>query len=120
MEDKLKEIYQKMYQYMISGNTMALSEMMCDDFTLTHMTGERQNRNQYMEYIRKGILCYFSETTDSIDIKSTENTAMLIGRSRVESSVYGGGKHTWRLQLELDMCNMGGRWLIRAITASTY
>ena len=36
------------------------------------------------------------------------------------AAVYGGGRHTWRLQLIFHLVKREGRWLFSAASASTY
>ena len=46
--------------------------------------------------------------------------ATLRGRSRVNAAVFGGGRHTWRLQLSFRLVKHNGRWQFTAASASTY
>ena len=49
-----------------------------------------------------------------------EQIARLIGRSRVNAAVYGGGRHTWPLQMDSKLERIGGQWKITWTKASTY
>ena len=49
-----------------------------------------------------------------------EQIARLIGRSRVNAAVYGGGRHTWPLQMDSKLKRIGGQWKITWTKASTY
>lgn len=48
------------------------------------------------------------------------DTARMIGRSRVNAAVYGGGRHTWRLQMDSQLCKIDGKWLVTYSRASMY
>ena len=104
MDDQklLAECYYTMYQGMIQKDAVLLDGVLDDSFALLHMTGMCQSKKQYIEAIVNGTLNYYSEQTDAVDITVTGNTARLVGQSRVTAAVFGGGKHTWRLQLAME------------------
>ena len=57
---------------------------------------------------------------EQMDIKVDGNHATLTGRSRVNAAVFGGGRHTWRLQLYFQLSKRDGHWLFTNAKASTY
>ena len=118
--ENLEKLYTEMYQHMISKDISQLSEILDDSFILVHMTGMKQDKQEYLKAIADGTLNYYSETTEKVNIKINENKASIIGQSRVNAAVFGGGRHTWRLELDIDLINKDGRWLITEARASTY
>jgi len=117
---QIEQLYERMYRAMIEKDTAALRPMFADDFYLVHMTGTRQNRQQYLEAIADGTLNYYSCQTEQLDITVDSDSATLTGRSRVLAAVYGGGKHTWRLQLTFRLRRETDGWRFTYSTASTY
>ena len=122
MDDKrqIEALYQQMYNAMVEKDTVTLDEVHADEFVLTHMTGVRQSKYAYIRAIADGTLNYYSAEHEQMDIKIDGNRATLTGRSRVVAAVYGGGRHTWRLQLTFRLVKREGRWLFSAASASTY
>lgn len=59
-----------------------------------------------------------SQSTDQQLIQ--ELYATLTGRSRVTAAVFGGGRHTWPLQLRFQLVKRDGQWLFTEARASTY
>ena len=57
---------------------------------------------------------------DEISITVNGTTAEMTGRSRVNAAVYGGGRHTWRLQMKSKLTKNDGRWQFLESKASTY
>jgi len=49
-----------------------------------------------------------------------KDKATMTGRSRVNAAVYGGGRHTWRLQIKSTLVKKNGRWLFVEQRALTY
>ena len=117
---QIEQLYERMYRAMIEKDTVALRPMFADDFYLVHMTGTRQDRSQYLEAIADGTLNYYSCQTEQLEVAIEGDRATLTGRSRVLAAVYGGGKHTWRLQLTFKLRKQDGRWQFTYSTASTY
>ena len=109
-----------MYKHMINKDISGLEKLLDDSFVLVHMTGMRQNKQEYLRAIADGTLNYFSEKTENISVRIDGNKAALIGQSRVSATVFGSGRHTWRLELDIDLINQDGQWLMIEARASTY
>ena len=119
-KERIKALYEAMYKAMISKDTIALGNILSEDSVLVHMTGHRQPRQEYLSEIASGTLNYYSVDTDSLDITVNGDSARMIGRSRVDAAVYGGGRHTWRLRMDSQLRKIDGAWKITYSKASTY
>ena len=119
-EQAIRKVYEDMYRAMIAKDTVALGNLLSDDSVLIHMTGHRQPRKEYLAEIAAGVLNYYSVDTDALEITVNGETARMIGRSRVNAAVYGGGRHTWRLQMDSQLRKIDGKWKITLSKASTY
>ena len=111
---KFTNLYNTMYEFMINKDILSLGKMLDDNFVLVHMTGLKQNKKEYLTYIKNGTLNYFSNQTENIII---ESDTKFIGQSKVSAAVFGGGKHTWNLELTIELTENN---LIKKISASTY
>lgn len=119
-KEQIQSLYVAMYKAMMAKDTLALGKLLSDDSVLVHMTGHKQSKQEYLSEIASGVLNYYSVETDSLDIVVNGDTARMIGRSRVNAAVYGGGRHTWRLQMDSELRKIDGKWLIAYSKASTY
>jgi len=119
-KQQIEALYKQMYRAMVEKDTVTLDEQHADEFVLTHMTGMRQSKTQYIRAIADGTLNYYEATHEQIDIRINGNRATLTGRSRATAAVFGGGRHTWRLQLTFHLVKRNGRWLFTDSKASTY
>ena len=122
MDDKelLTQCYHTMYRGMIEKDMELLEESLEESFVLVHMTGMRQTKSQYMDYIANGMLNYYSEKTEHIEIAVDGEQAKLVGQSRVNAAVFGGSKHMWSLQLSMKAVKRNGKWYMTEAVASTY
>lgn len=119
-EQQILALYREMYRYMISKDTASLGKMLSDDFVLVHMTGMRQSKQEYLRAIANGTLNYYSEELDAAPVQIEGDHARIKGQSRVNAAVFGGGRHTWRLQLDITLTHVGDSWILTGAKASTY
>ena len=99
-----------------------IASVLADDYELIHMTGIRQGKRAYINAVLDGTLNYYSIAHDSVDVEVSPDggRAAIRGRSRVNAAVFGGGRHTWRLQQDLKAEKRNGAWLLAESRASTY
>ena len=117
---QIEQLYQRMYRAMVEKDIATLDSLHAPEFVLTHMTGMRQSKRQYLGAIADGTLNYYSAVHEHMDIGIDGDKAALTGRSRVTAVVFGGGRHTWPLQLTFDLVKRDGRWLLIGSRATTY
>ena len=117
----LKGFYDDMYKAMIAKDTVALGGMMADSSALIHMTGMRQPRREYLKAIADGTLNYYSCSDSKVNVVIEGDIARMTGCSHVNAAVFGGGRHTWLLRLDIDWeKDREGKWTITEIRASTF
>ena len=106
---------------MIAKDEKSLNDCHSDSFVLVHMTGTHQPKPVYIRSIMNGTLNYYSERTERLDIRMTDdNHADVIGRSEVCAAVYGGGRHTWHLLMQFKATKENGEWRFCHCEVSTY
>lgn len=118
--EEIKELYAKMYEYMINKDKNGLDEVLDESFVLRHMTGLRQSKTVYIDSILDGTLNYYSAIHENIDINIKDENAHLVGDSYVEAAVFGGGKSYWRLRQSIDLIKKNNKWYIISSKASVY
>ena len=119
-KEQIIQLYREMYTAMVNKNRAELERVHDDSFVLVHMTGMRQSKQDYINAIMDGTLNYYAAEHEDMQVEGKDNTAVLIGKSRVTAAVFGGGKHTWRLQLRFQLVKKNGEWRFALASASTY
>ena len=119
-KEKITDCYYKMYSYMIEKDIIALEEILDMSFALIHMTGMNQPKAEFLKYIERGTLNYYSAEHKAISIDIEGDKAYLIGKSLVTAAVFGGRIGTWRLQLDIKFIKREDQWLMTEARASTY
>ncbi len=120
MNEDIKSLYKQMYSAMIEKDEYALERLHDKSFVLVHMTGMRQKKQEYIKAILNGVLNYYSAEHEDIFVLTRNDTAEIVGKSRVNAAVFGGSRHTWRLQLNMRLEKKNGNWLFTYARASTY
>ncbi|WP_294475119.1 nuclear transport factor 2 family protein [uncultured Ruminococcus sp.] len=119
-KEQIIQLYKEMYAAMVNKDRTALERVHDDSFMLVHMTGMRQSRQEYINAIMDGTLNYYSAEHEGLQAEVKGDNAVLVGKSKVTAAVFGGGKHTWRLQLRFQLVKKGGEWRFALASASTY
>ena len=83
----------------------------------TFMLSPADAENSVREALNMG---YRLVDTASLDIRIDGEDAKVIGKSRVTAAVFGGGKHTWRLELTFDLKKRPDGWKFVRAGASTW
>ena len=119
-KERIENCYRQMYRGMVEKNRDVLLEVLDDSFVLVHMTGMRQSKTVFIRAVEDGTLNYYSADHQKISVELHGESAELVGQSAVSATVFGGGRHTWRLQLKLKLIQKEGRWRITEARASVY
>ena len=119
-EQLIEQLYREYWDCMINKDIQGMSEIMIEDYTLMHMTGMRQSRESFFQSVQNGELNYFSAEHDEIIVKIDGDRATMVGKSRVNAAVYGGGRHTWKLRGDFTLVKESGCWKLESSEASTY
>ena len=116
----IRALYRRYWQYMLDRDAEGLRSLMSGDYVLTHMTGLRQSREEFLLGLQDGTFRYYEARHDSIQVTVRGDEAVMIGKSRVLAAVYGGGRHSWRLRGDFTLRKENGVWKLTGSGASTY
>ena len=117
---EIENCYREMYRGMVEKDRRILSEVLDESFVLAHLTGMRQSKEAFIRAVEDGNLNYSSANHQRIEVEAHGDSADLLGQSVVHAAVFGGGWHTWRLQLKLKLVRTNDTWKIKEASASTY
>lgn len=119
-KERIENAYRAMYEAMVKKDRDSLSAVLEDGFVLLHMTGMQQSKDAFIRAVEDGTLNYYSAVHEHFDIAVHGDLAELIGQSVVNAAVFGGGRHTWRLQLACKLKKYNNHWKITEARASTW
>ena len=111
-QEEVLERFIEFQESMIEKNLDMLNEILNDNYTLTHMSGKTQTKQEYIDEIMDGTLNYYKSTIDNPEITIIENTkAIFKANVTLEAKVYGI-KGTWTLHSEQTMEKINDKWYI--------
>ena len=121
-KETCEKLYRDLCEASIRKDADGMAAVLADDYALIHMTGMRQSKRAYIEAVIDGTLNYYSADHESVEARISPDGlhAAIRGRSRICAAVFGGGRHTWRLQQDLKAEKRNGAWLLTESRASTY
>lgn len=119
-EQLIEELYKKYWEYMINKDAEGLRSIMSSDYYLLHMTGVKQSAEVFIKGLLDGTFNYYSADHDEVSVNITGDSAIMVGKSRVLAAVYGGGRHSWRLQGDFTLRKEDDGWKLTSSRASTY
>ena len=96
VESAVRANYAAQRRAMVAGDAEALSALLADDFTLTHMTGYRQPKAEWLADVRSGPMTYHSMDDVQVDVDVFAGAPVLTARTRTAATVWGG-HGTWPL-----------------------
>ena len=110
-EDVLERFIEFQYA-MIERDLEKLNELLEDNYTLTHMSGKTQTKDEYIGEIMDGTLNYYKSIIHNpiITIKEKDK-AILKADVTLDAKVYGI-KGTWTLHSEQTMEKIDGNWFL--------
>lgn len=111
-QEEVLERFIEFQEAMIEKDQDMLNEILNDNYTLTHMSGKTQTKQEYIDEIMDGTLNYYKSTIDNPEITIIENTkAIFKANVTLEAKVYGI-KGTWTLHSEQTMEKINDKWYI--------
>ena len=101
------------FQYaMIEKDLEKLNEILDDSYTLRHMSGKTQTKQEYIDEIMDGTLNYYKSTINNpIIIICEKDKAILEADVTLDAKVYGI-KGIWTLHSEQTMERINDKWYL--------
>jgi hypothetical protein len=106
-------------QAMVDGDAAALGALLTEGFTLTHMTGYRQPKAEWLADVRSGRMTYHAMEDVEVSIDVSGSSPVLTARTRTEATIWGH-HGTWPLQLRIRFTFDGTDWLAASTVASVW
>ena len=119
-KDIIKKMYIELCEASQNKDKNKLNELLARDYTLTHMTGMIQTKEQYINSVMSEELKYYDSIHESIEIKIKDNSATIIDKTKILASPFGMPKSWWTLKQTITLKKVEGKWLITSSIASTY
>lgn len=120
IEAAVRANYESQREAMVTGDVHRLGGLLGDGFTLTHMTGYVQPRQEWLDEIATGSMRYHAMADVALTVSGNDSNPTVTVRTLTDATIWGM-RHEWRLRLRIDFAQDGhGRWLATRTVASTW
>jgi len=110
-EEEVLERFKEFQKAMIEKDYSKLNEIIHDNYTLTHMSGKKQTKKEYINEIMDGTLNYYKSTIINPTITIQDEKAILKADVTLDAKVYGM-KGTWTLHSQQSMKKIDNKWYL--------
>lgn len=118
-EKAIIAVVNKLSELMIARDLNGLKQILDENYTLTHMTGYVQPKDEWVEEVQRESMKYYSVQEVSKTVKMNGDKAEVVDRNLVDARIWGT-RHTWKLQQILQLEKRDGKWIILKSVASTF
>ncbi|WP_061776327.1 nuclear transport factor 2 family protein [Levilactobacillus senmaizukei] len=120
METMILQLYRDYNAAMAVDDVRVLDKLLATDFTLTHMTGYVQPRQEWLAEMSAGTMRYFTSVEERVTVTKTATGWQVVGDNQVAASIHGSGRHTWPLRTVLTIERQTGPWKIQRAVVTMY
>jgi ketosteroid isomerase-like protein len=97
-----------------TANEAALKQILADDLTYTHSTGDTDSKTVFIDNMKTGARKYHKVNHDSMDVRMYGNTAVVTATAQVETSQKGGSVNPAHLRFIHVWVFQNGHWRLVA------
>lgn len=118
-KSQVLDVTRKLTELMIDKNTTAIDKIVDANFTLTHITGYVQPKEEWFSEIESERMKYYSYKEVKITVKIDGDKAIFVGQNLLDARIWGT-RNNWRLQQTMQLEKRNGKWIILKSVATTF
>jgi hypothetical protein len=118
-KSQVLDVTRKLTELMIDKNTTAIDKIVDANFTLTHITGYVQPKEEWFSEIESERMKYYSYKEVKITVKIDEGKAIFVGQNLLDARIWGT-RNNWCLQQTMQLEKRNGKWIILKSVATTF
>jgi hypothetical protein len=111
--------YEGQRRAMVAGDADALGALLAEGFSLVHMTGYRQPKDEWLADVRSGAMAYSSMEDVDVSVDVSGEAPVVTARTRTAATIWGASG-TWPLRLRITFTREGTTWVAAGTVASTW
>lgn len=118
---EIRRILHAYHAAMVAARTGQLSDLVDDDYSLVHITGYVQPKNEWFDVIRTRQFDYHRIDIEdrTLSVSVSGDTATVTGRGVFNATI--NGMHApWRLQFQMAWSRQHGAWRIKSARYTSY
>lgn len=112
-------VTRKLTELMIDRNILEIDKILDKNFTLTHITGYVQSKEEWFSEIQTERMKYYSYKEVKTVVNIDGDRAIFIGQNLLDARIWGT-RNKWRLEQTMQLKKRNGRWIILKSVAATF
>ncbi|MBS7231585.1 nuclear transport factor 2 family protein [Flavobacterium psychroterrae] len=112
-------ITRQLTDLMIDKDILELNKILDQDFTLTHITGYVQSKDEWLLEIESERMKYYGYEEVKTSVKMEGDKGTFVGQNILDARIYGT-RNKWRLQQKIQFEKRNGKWIILQSVATTF
>jgi len=109
VEAKILQLENRRIQAMVKADTEELNQVLADDLTYTHSSGQVDSKSQLVESLKSGARKYQAIEPEDVKVRVYRDAAIVTGRARLKT-VSKGQESNFQVRFTDIYANKGGRW----------
>lgn len=118
-ENQILDVTRQLTQLMIDKDLVGLNKILDPDFTLTHITGYVQSKDEWFDEIESEGMKYYFYKEVKTSVKIDGDQATFTGQNILDARIWGS-RNNWRLQQTMKLEKRNGQWIILKSVATTF
>lgn len=118
-EEKILKVTRLLTELMITRSTKEINKILDAHFTLTHITGYVQSKEEWFSEIESERMKYYSYKEVNTSVKVNGENATFVGQNLLDARIWGT-RNNWRLQQTIQLEKRNGNWIIINSVATTF
>lgn len=118
-EQILSDIYHQINQAILAKDTTTIDRLTADAFTLTHITGYKQSKDEWLNHIKTDKMQYHQIDEQSVQVAINGKRADIVGKAKTRATIWGANG-TWNLKLHYQATQTGGTWQVQNAVATLF
>ncbi|MEP6513136.1 MAG: nuclear transport factor 2 family protein [Parafilimonas sp.] len=118
-ESEIMDVTRQRTQLMIDKNIEGINKIADANFTLTHITGYVQPKEEWFAEIESERMKYYSYKEVKSSVKIDGDKATFVGQNLLDARIWGT-RNNWRLQQTMQLEKRDGKWIILKSIATTF
>lgn len=118
-KSEILDVTRQLTQLMIDKNTVEINKILDQHFTLTHITGYVQSKEEWFSEIESERMKYYSYSEVKTSVKIDGDKALFVGQNLLDARIWGT-RNNWRLQQTMHLEKRNGKWIILNSVATTF
>jgi hypothetical protein len=109
VESQIRQVENRRIQAMVKADTGELNQILADDLTYTHSSGQVDSKSQLMESLKSGARKYQAIEPDDVKVRVYGDTAIVTGKAKLKT-VSKGQESSFQVRFTDVYAKRNGHW----------